>query len=86
VVATNAKLDKLQTTKVAQLAQNGVVRTVRPANTMGDGDTMFAMATGEIAADANIVGAYAAEVVAEAILSAVRAAKGAGGLPSTSDL
>ena len=53
---------------------------------MLDGDTIFALATGKKKADANIVGAYAAEVLAEAILRAVRAAKGAAGLPAARDL
>lgn len=86
VVATNAKFDKDQVTKVARMAMNGVARTVRPANTMLDGDTIFAIATGRRKADVNIVGAFAAEVVAEAILRAVRAAKAAGGVPAISDL
>ncbi len=67
VVATSALLDKEQTNKVAQMAQDGLARAVRPAHTMFDGDTLFALATGEVAADVNLVGAYAAEVVANAI-------------------
>jgi L-aminopeptidase/D-esterase-like protein len=86
VVATNAKLDKAHTNKLAQMAQNGVVRTVRPVHTMHDGDTMFAMATGEKKADVNIVGAFAAQVVAEAVLNAVRFATGLGGIPAASEL
>jgi L-aminopeptidase/D-esterase-like protein len=85
VVATNAIFNKVETNKLAQMAQNGVVRTVRPAHTRGDGDTMFALATGEVSADVNIVGAYAAQVTALAMLRAVRAAKGAGGLPGLAD-
>ena len=46
VVATNVKFDKAQATKVAQMAQDGVARTIRPAHTMLDGDTIFALATG----------------------------------------
>jgi len=52
---------------------------------MLDGDTIFAMATGQKKADVSIVGAYAAEVLAQAIVRAVKAAKPAGGLPSASD-
>jgi len=81
IVATNADLNKEQTNKVAQMAQDGIARTVRPAHTMLDGDTIFALATGERAADVNIVGAYAADVVAQAIINAVFAAKPAAGLP-----
>jgi L-aminopeptidase/D-esterase-like protein len=82
VVATNAKLDKEQVNKVAQMAHDGLARTIRPAHTMLDGDTIFALATGEHAADVNIVGAFAAQVFAQAILRAVRAAKPVAGLPA----
>lgn len=80
VVATNARLTKAQATKVAQMAQDGLARVIRPAHTMFDGDTMFALATGERKADVSMVGAFAAEVMAEAILRAVRMAAPAGGL------
>ena len=86
VVATNAKLNKEEATKVAQMAQNGLVRTVRPANTMMDGDTIFSLATGKKKADVNIVGAFAAQVMAEAILRGVRAATSLGGVPAIDDL
>jgi L-aminopeptidase/D-esterase-like protein len=84
VVATNAKLDKEAANKVAQMAHDGLARTIRPAHTMLDGDTIFALATG--AADVNIVGAYAAEVFAQAILRAVRLAKPVAGIPAISQL
>jgi L-aminopeptidase/D-esterase-like protein len=67
VVATNARLDKEQINKVAQMAHDGLARAIRPAHTMFDGDTIFALATGEVVADVNLVGAFAAEVTAEAI-------------------
>ncbi len=82
VVATNAKLDKEAINKVAQMAHDGLARTIRPAHTMLDGDTIFALATGEHAADVNIVGAYGAEVFAQAILRAVRLAKPVAGIPA----
>ena len=81
-VATNAKLTKEQTNKVAQMAHDGLARTVRPAHTMLDGDIIFALATGERRADVNIVGAFAAQVFAQAVLRAVWAAKPVAGLPS----
>ncbi len=84
VVATNARLTKEQANKVAQMAQDGLARTIRPAHTMLDGDTIFALATGQKKADVNIVGAFAAEVLAQAILRAVRAARPAAGLPAAS--
>ncbi len=85
VVATNAKLDKEEVNKVAQMAHDGLARTIRPAHTMLDGDTIFALATGEHSADVNIVGAYAAEVFASAILNGVRAAKPVAGIPAISE-
>jgi L-aminopeptidase/D-esterase-like protein len=81
VVATNARLDKAETNKVAQMAQDGVARTVRPAHTMLDGDTLFALSTGKRRADVSIVGAFAAEVTAQAILRAVRSALAVADLP-----
>jgi L-aminopeptidase/D-esterase-like protein len=84
VVATNAKLTKAQVTKVAQMAQDGVARTIRPAHTMLDGDVIFALSAGNKKADVSIIGAFAAEVMAQAILRAVKMAKSAGGLPGLS--
>lgn len=81
VVATNAGLTKAQATKVAQMAQDGIAQTIRPAHTLLDGDTIFALSTGSAKADVSALGAFAAEVVAEAILRAVRQAASAGGLP-----
>jgi L-aminopeptidase/D-esterase-like protein len=80
VVATNARLTKAQAAKVAQMAQDGLARVIRPAHTMLDGDTIFALATGEKKTDVSMVGAFAAEVMAEAILRAVKLAAPAGGL------
>jgi L-aminopeptidase/D-esterase-like protein len=86
VVATNARLNKEQANKVAQMAHDGLARTIRPAHTMLDGDTIFALALGDKAADVNTIGAFAAEVVARAIHSAIWAAEPAGGLPSARSL
>ena len=85
VVATNAKFDKAQATKVAQMAHDGLARTIRPAHTLLDGDTVFALATGQKKADVSTVGAYAAEALAQAIVSAVKAAKPVGGLPAAGE-
>jgi L-aminopeptidase/D-esterase-like protein len=81
VVATNARLTKEGANKIAQMAQDGLARTIRPAHTMLDGDTIFALATGAVTADTTIVGAFAAQVFAAAVLDAVRSAASAGGLP-----
>jgi L-aminopeptidase/D-esterase-like protein len=86
VVMTNARLTKEQVNKVAQMAQDGIARSVRPAHTMLDGDTLFSLSLGDREADVNIVGAYAAEVTAQAIIRAVKTAQTAGGLPTYSDL
>ncbi len=86
VVATNARFDKEGSTKVARMAMNGIARSIRPANTMLDGDTLFTLATGKRKADVNIVGGYAAEVVAQAVVRAVQQAKGLGGIPGIQDL
>ncbi len=82
VVASNARLDKAATAKVAQMAQDGLSRTVRPAHTMLDGDTVFALSTGQKKADVSIVGSFAAEALSQAIVRAVGAASPAAGLPS----
>jgi L-aminopeptidase/D-esterase-like protein len=86
VVATNARLTKEEANKVAQMAQDGIARTIRPAHTMFDGDTLFALSTGGERADVNVIGAYAAEMVAAAVVRAVKATEGAGGLPAWRDL
>lgn len=82
VVASNAKFDKTQTTKVAQMAQDGLARCIRPAHTMLDGDTIFAVSTGRKKADVSIVGAWTAEVLSQAILNAVLNARPVGCLPA----
>jgi L-aminopeptidase/D-esterase-like protein len=86
VVATNAQLNKEQANKVAQMAHDGLARTVRPAHTMVDGDTIFSLALGGHAVDVNIIGAYAAEAFSQAVLRAVIKAQPAGGLPSAASL
>ena len=83
-VATNVKLNKEQITKVAQMAHNGLARTIRPAFSLFDGDTVFALSAGEVEMDPNIVGAYAAIAYQEAILRAVRSAEKVAGLPVAS--
>jgi L-aminopeptidase/D-esterase-like protein len=88
VVVTNATLTQAEATKVARMAQDGLARAIYPAHTPGDGDTVFALATGDLTGDVSlsIVGALAADAVAEAILRAVRMATGLPGLPSVSDV
>jgi len=81
VVATNARLDKVAATKLAQLAGLGMARTIYPVNTMFDGDTVFALSIGDRAGDINVLGSAAAEAMAQAILRAVKLAKTLGGVP-----
>jgi L-aminopeptidase/D-esterase-like protein len=86
VIATNAKLTKAGATKAAMMAQDGYARTISPAHTMFDGDTIFCMATGEVEGGANVVGAIAAEVMARAIVKAVKSTESLYGLLSYKDL
>ena len=88
VVATSATLTKAEATKVAQMAQDGLARTIYPAHTPGDGDTVFSLAMGTFSGDASVsrIGALAADVMAEAIVRAVRAATGIPGIPAASDI
>ena len=81
VVATNAKLTKVQANKLAQQASLGMARTIFPVNTMFDGDIAFALSLGDRQAEINVLGVAAAEAVAEAIVRAVKLAKTLGGVP-----
>lgn len=85
-IATNARLNKEEINKVAQMAHNGLAVVVRPAHSMLDGDTIFALATNKKKADINIVGAFAAQVVTQAILNGVLAAAAIASIPSASSI
>lgn len=82
VVACNAELDKSRATKVAQMAHDGLARVINPIHTMCDGDTIFALATGEMAGDVNVIGYLAQEALARAVLRAVYAAQSIKGFKS----
>ena len=88
VVATNARLTKTQASRIAQMAHDGIARAIWPVHTPVDGDTAFALATGTLSQPADLlrVGALAADVTADAILRAVRNARGLPGLPAVGDL
>src|SRR5262249_54408242 len=88
VVATNARLTKVQAEKVAQMAHDGYARAISPVHTPGDGDTIFSLATGTWSSDANegTVGALAAEAMADAIVRAATRAASAAGVPSAAEL
>jgi L-aminopeptidase/D-esterase-like protein len=81
IVATNARLDRVETNKLAALGSLGVARTISPINTMADGDITFAISLGKETATVDQVGAAAAEAMAMAVLRAVRSAKTVGGVP-----
>jgi L-aminopeptidase/D-esterase-like protein len=91
-VATDAVLTKAQATKLAQMAHDGLARTIDPVHTASDGDALFALATGASGKTLHptVLGVMAADAVARAVLRAVRAAQGLsiGGivLPSAGDL
>jgi len=88
VVATNARLTKVQATRMAMMADDGLARSINPAHTPSDGDTVFALATGRWQGQANVttIGALAAEALSEAIVRAATQAVGSGGLPSARDM
>jgi L-aminopeptidase/D-esterase-like protein len=88
IVATNTRLTKTELAIVARMAHDGLARAIRPAHTPSDGDTIFAIATGELADDVSLlqIGALAADATADAILRGVRAATGLPGFPSAGDL
>jgi L-aminopeptidase/D-esterase-like protein len=88
IVATNARLTKEQVNRVALMADDGLARAINPSHTPGDGDTVFALATGALQGEANVavVGALAAEALSEAIVRAAARATQSGGIPSARDL
>jgi L-aminopeptidase/D-esterase-like protein len=87
LVATNVAMEKIQITKVAQMAHDGYGRAINPAHTTGDGDTIFALATGTLDAKANhgLIGALAAEAMAQAIVRAATQAETSAGIPGLRD-
>ncbi len=91
VVATNAALTKTEATKVAQMAHDGLARSIQPVHMPEDGDTVFAVATGRLKSPPaksllGIIGALAADALAAAVVSAILRAKGIPGYPAHSDL
>ena len=88
LVATNARLSKAEVSRVALMADDGFARAIAPSHTTGDGDTVFALATGSLQENVNVtmVGALAAEAMAEAIVRAVSKAETLAGVPAARDL
>ena len=88
VVATDAVLTKAQATKMAQMAHDGLARTIDPVHTLYDGDTVFALATGASGRvlDVSLAGTVAAHVLADAVLDAVASAESLAGVPAARDV
>ncbi|MCI7795608.1 MAG: P1 family peptidase [Lachnospiraceae bacterium] len=85
-VITNGKFNKTQLCKIAGMTHNGYARSIRPLHTTADGDSIYAMSVGEVAADLDMVGTLAAQVMSEAILRAVLSADSAYGLKAAKDI
>lgn len=81
-VLTNAKLTKNETNKLAQCAHNGLALTIRPAHTMFDGDTIFALASNKKGANIHTLSAHVPIVVAQAILNAINFAESVPNIPA----
>jgi L-aminopeptidase/D-esterase-like protein len=88
VIATDATLTKAQAQKIAQMAHDGLARSINPIHTLSDGDTIFSVATGLSKTRGNVMllGVLAAEVMAMAVVRAARAAQGIPGFPAAGDL
>lgn len=92
VIATNAALSKTEINKVAQMAHDGMAQVIRPAHTMFDGDTIFALSLGQptatrpdpaqAAQQVSTIGAAAASVLARAIVKGIRSARELHGVPA----
>lgn len=85
-IITNAKFDKAKLNKIAAMAQNGLARSIRPVHTLSDGDTVYALSSGDVAADVNVVGTLASHVMAAAIRNAVLNCGSFHGVPGAKDL
>jgi len=85
-VLTNAYFEKAQLCKIAGMAHDGYARSINPVHTSADGDSIYAVSIGDVAADQDLVGAVSAEVVSEAIIRAVENAEGAYGFLAQRDL
>jgi L-aminopeptidase/D-esterase-like protein len=88
LVATNAKLTKAEVNRMALMGDDGFAKAISPSHTVGDGDTVFSLATGRWDGEANItvIGALAAEAMAEALVRAVSLAETSNGVPSAREL
>ncbi|WP_297439267.1 P1 family peptidase [uncultured Clostridium sp.] len=85
-IITNANLSKAENKKIASMAHNGFARTIYPAHTMFDGDTIFAVSNGTEKFDTSLIGTIATKVMEEAVLRAVKNAKSLFDFKSYNDL
>lgn len=87
VVAVNARFNKGQLTKIAQMAHDGLARAIYPVHTQFDGDAVFALSCGDLeGVGTSMAGTLAATAASRAILRAVQKAEGLEGIPSFSDI
>lgn len=86
IIVTNAAMTKSQLTKVAGMAHNGFARAIRPVHTMADGDSIYALSTGDLPADINLIGILAAAAMEKAIIRAVKQADSGWGLPGWQEI
>lgn len=86
IIVTNAALTKTQLTKVAGMTHNGYARAICPVHTMADGDSIYALSTGTVPGEVNLIGCMAAQAMERAIVRAVRRAKSAYGLPGCEEI
>ncbi len=75
IIVTNAEFDKTALNKIASMAHNGYAQAIRPVHTMADGDSIYAVSTGKVKSDVNLVGPLAAWVMGKAIADAARSAE-----------
>lgn len=86
VIAVNAELTKAEASKIAQMAQDGYARTIYPAHTMYDGDTIFAVGTGGEKVPVDVLGTMAAKAMEQAVLNAVYSAESVAGIIAHKDI
>ena len=86
VIITNARFHKNSLCKVAGMGHDGYARSIRPVHSSIDGDTIYALSVGDVAADRDVVGLLAAEAISEAIIRAVTSAESACGFPAAKEL
>lgn len=86
IIATNAKLDKSMANKLAQIGHNAYAKRIRPVHTMSDGDTIFAISTGELVASIDLILTMGVEAMEESILDAIRSSESKNGYISAKEI